>query len=307
MNLFKIIESYKVSCLLMAGVELGLFVRMEPPATLDELCEGFHGPSLERLLSAFITIGVVVKEDGRYGLSHSGKKLGEDGTLNALALISLHQYLPAWSQLAQTIRTGEPAMRNIWGEDVWNRRSQGGDEGRQFVDLMERIQINLAPQVVSAYDFSSYARVADIGGGTGHMIKTIVERWPGIKGIVFDLPRVVAAAAERLAPVKNRCECIGGSFFESVPEADLYILQSILHDWNDERCLRILRNIRDAAAEDAKLLIIEGHKKNPIMDLHMLLINDGKERSARELHGLVKQAGCRSTRQINAVMTEVVL
>ena len=168
--------------------------------------------------------------------------------------------------------------------------------------------------VLDAYDFSEISVVVDIGGGNGSQISQVLERYPDMKGILFDLPHVVERAQEPIASagLSDRCDLVGGSFFESVPEgADAYMMRHIIHDWDDEKSLMILRNCHQAMSSDAKLLVVESvipPGNDPFggkfLDLVMLLIPGGKERTEEEYRGLFNDAGFDLSR-IVATETEI--
>ena len=154
--------------------------------------------------------------------------------------------------------------------------------------------------MAAAYDFSRCTTVVDVGGGAGAFLDGILEANPQLRGVVFDLPSVAPAAEELLAAsgVVDRCQVVGGDFFESVPGAgDVYILSWVIHDWDDERSVAILKNCRAAMADDAKLLVFEavippgdGPSFAKLYDLHMLVLSGGRERTESEFRALLAAA-----------------
>jgi SAM-dependent methyltransferase len=165
----------------------------------------------------------------------------------------------------------------------------------------------VASAVVEAYDFSDCRTVVDVGGGHGTLLGAILAAHAHLRGILFDLPHVAASAAPFLvaAGVADRCETIAGDFFEALPSGDTYILAQILHDWDDERSQRILQNCRSAMAPAGRLLIVElvlppGNEPSlgKLLDLHMLVLLTGRERTEAEYRDLLGSAGFRLTRVI---------
>ena len=151
--------------------------------------------------------------------------------------------------------------------------------------------------VVAAYDFSSFSRIADVGGGRGHLIRAILKATPGAQGLLFDLPEVAENA--RSMGDNDRLSFVGGSFFEDdIPAADAYLMMMVLHDWTDERCVDILKNLRRTAPAGSKLLVIEydfpegaGEIMPRLGDIHMMVLTGGRERTGRQYQALFAQAG----------------
>ena len=160
--------------------------------------------------------------------------------------------------------------------------------------------------MLDAYDFSGIGVLADIGGGNGSTLVGVLGRYPEMRGILFDLPGVVERARAEIeaAGLADRCEVVGGSFFEAVPGgADAYLLRHIIHDWDDEKAAAILRNVRRAMGEGARLLVVEGvippgnePSFGKLLDLTMLVIPGGLERTEEEYRRLYEAAGFRLTR-----------
>jgi hypothetical protein len=188
----------------------------------------------------------------------------------------------------------------------WAHRQQHPELGACFDDMLERSTEGAAPVILASYDFSSFRTVADIGGGRGALLAAILKAHPSLNGILFDQPHVVAGARPHLeaAGVAGRCLLAGGSLFDRMPDgADLHILKSVIHDWDDERSLAILRNCRLALKQQGTLLLIERvmpvrveHAPDVILrDLHMLAVTGGRERSEVEYRGLFEAAGLKPT------------
>jgi hypothetical protein len=162
--------------------------------------------------------------------------------------------------------------------------------------------------VIGAYDFSGITRLVDVGGGHGALLSTILEKYPQIQGVLFDTPPVIEGATRAIEEqsLAGRCELVAGDFFRSVPQGgDAYLMKSILHDWDDERAVTILRNCRAAMREGGKILVVEtvlpeGNTPSlgKLNDLIMLLFLRGFERTEAEWHSLCDRAGLRMARLV---------
>jgi hypothetical protein len=205
-----------------------------------------------------------------------------------------------------SIRTGENAFKALHGADVWSYRSTRPRENELFnAAMLGNTSIQTAG-LLAAYDFSRYATIADVGGGTGALLAAILQRCPNSKGILFDLEHVVSSAHTELerADVADRCRIVAGSFFDGVPAgADAYIMKSILHDYTDDRATQILRKCREVTSSGVTLLVIERvvgpPNEDPITkfsDLNMLVAPDGRERTEAEWRELFAAGGFRLER-----------
>jgi hypothetical protein len=182
------------------------------------------------------------------------------------------------------------------------------DEAAMFSDLLIGLNSADAPAVAAAYDFSSFSHVADIGGATGHLLATVFARHPGPRGTLFDLPHNQAGAAELIASrgMADRVSFTPGSFFESIPTGcDLYVLSHIIHDWSEQQCLIILGNCYRAMSPNSRLLIIEmvlsdGNAFHPgkMLDMTMLALTPGQERTEPQYRALLEKANFKLTRVI---------
>src|SRR5262245_60650193 len=169
-------------------------------------------------------------------------------------------YWQAWGHLLHSVRTGENAFQDLNGKDVWQFRAEHPEYGATFDRAMTQLSRGGAEAVIRAYDFSPLRHIADVGGGQGLMVAAILRAHPHMRGTLFDQPNVVAGAKAVLAErgVIERCAIVGGSFFETVPEgADAYLMRVVIHDWEDDEAIAILKVCRRAMGETAKLLLIE--------------------------------------------------
>lgn len=202
----------------------------------------------------------------------------------------------AWGDLLHSVRTGENAFRHVHGADVWAYRSQHPDEQVIFDRAMADLSRRLNAAVIETYDFSRFGTVVDVGGGRGALLSGLLEAHLEMNGVLFDQPHVVADVAE-----VGRMRVAPGSFFESVPEGgDAYVLKWIIHDWENEEAIAILRTCRRAMRPDAVLLLVERLLGEPneepgakFSDLNMLVSAGGRERTADEYAELFTASGLR--------------
>jgi hypothetical protein len=296
---------FQVSQAIHVAARLGIADLLAGGArTSDELAEetGTHADSLYRLLRALATVGVLHEEPGRrFALTPLGEPLRSDaeGSLAGWARFMGRPYFwEAWTALEHSVRTGENAFRAVHGTDVWSYRSEHPEESALFDGAMAALTGAANRAVLAAYDFSRFGTLADIGGGNGTLLAAILSANPGMRGILFDQPHVVAGATGVLAPVADRCTVVSGSFFESVPAgADAYLLKWIIHDWEDPEATAILSTCR-AALDGGTILVIERVVGPPnedpataFGDLNMLVAPGGRERTLDEFERLFADAG----------------
>ncbi len=207
----------------------------------------------------------------------------------------------AWAEIDYSVKTGKTAFDKVYGEPVFDYLADHPEKARIFDAAMTGIHGREAHAVLDAYDFSAFGTIADIGGGNGSQISSLLEKYASTQGILFDLPHVIERARPRIdsAGLSDRCQLVGGSFFESVPEgADAYILRHIVHDWDEDKVLAILHNCHKAMPTHGKLLVVEsvippGNEPfgGKLLDLVMLLIPGGQERTEAEYQSLLGKAG----------------
>jgi hypothetical protein len=277
------------------------------PRTASELAAAVDADekSLYRLLRAVATVGVVEElSDRRFRLTEMGERLrdGVPGSLSGWArFIGRPYHWNSWSRLTEAVRAGGHAFRMEHGTDVWSYRREHPGESVIFNAAMKARSEQVAVAVATRHDFSVYRTVVDVGGGSGRQLTAILERYPTVRGVLFDQPHIVADSRQYIesAGVAGRCELVGGSFFESVPAGgDAYMLQSILHDWYDEDCLRILAVCRAAMHAQARLIVVERILESPnqgrdgkFSDLNMFVAAGGQERTDEEWRTLLGRAG----------------
>jgi hypothetical protein len=269
-----------------------------------------HPEALYRLLRALASVGVCSSDaGGRFRLTPVGELLrtGVTGSMRGVADYCGSEWSwKAWGSLLHSVRTGRTAFNDVFGEGCFDYLAKHPDESAVFNEGMTGFSGMESAAVAAAYDFSRFGTLIDVGGGHGHLLGTILKTTPNLRGVVFDAPHVVAGAGSLLKEmgVADRCRAEGGDFFKAVPAGgDAYILKHIIHDWNDADSGTILRNIRKVSKPGTKLLLVElvippGDDPHfgKLLDLEMLVLASGKERTEAEYATLVADAGFRLTR-----------
>lgn len=311
-----LIAGHRVTAIIHVAAELGIAdILADRPRTAAELAQltETHERSLYRLMRALVAIGICTEaDDGRFGLTEMGTHLSaqSDFSLKAWALVDGGMLRAGWTQLIESIRTGKtgPELAGQLHERFEVMAKTG------FNEAMVSLTSVVIPGVLSAYDFSGIGTLMDVGGGLGELMIAVLKRYPSMRGMVFDLPHCAEGAKQKLADaaVADRCEFIAGSFFDSVPAgADAIMMKSIIHDWNDERCVRIFQNCRRVLKPGARLLVLDRvvpERLEPtadnldivLMDLNMLRGPGGLERTASEHRELLAQGGFQMTRIVPA-------
>ena len=275
----------------------------EAPLSVAQLAEltGTDELALGRLLRMVAALEVLASDDGdHYRLGPLGEPLREGpGSLRAQAeLLTSPHFWAAWGALDHAVETGESAFRQVNGASIFELAGSDPEVARVFQGWMTAQTEFQLPLVLEAYDFSRFSRVVDLGGGRGAFLGGILRANPNTHGVLFDIPEVVAQA-DGLAGVEDRCERVGGDFQAGVPHGgDLYLFKLVLHNWDDAAVVRMLRNVREAAAPDARVLAVEfvlpeepRFTYASLMDLNMLVLTGGRERTAAEHAALQREAG----------------
>ena len=265
-----------------------------------------------RLMRALASRGVLRhRRDHTFTLTSIGKALrtGTPGSVRDFALFLGHPLRwEDWGNLLYSVQTGKPSVDMLRGVPFFEYVDTDTDLAAAFNNAMTAGSEFAIYAVLAAYDFSGFRKIIDVGGGHGRLLSTILTKAPAARGVVYDLPAVVDGAGPELtkAGVAARCEVIGGSFFDSVPEGgDAYLMKAILHDWNDDDALK-LANIRTAMPPDGKLVLLESvlperssSDLGLLIDLEMLVAVGGKERTRAEWANLLGRAGFRLTRVVH--------
>ena len=310
-----LLDGYRSTALLYLGAKLGIAdLLADGPRSSAELAGliGAHGPSLLRTLRGLVAVGVCTEgREGLFGLTRLGESLqsGKSDSLRGFAILCGEEFMSAWSGLAHSVMSGDAAFDHVFGVSQWEHRRRHPELNYYFNDWLRGVTNGVARDLLAAYDFSSFRTIADVGGGQGALLSAILNAYPAATGILFDQAHVIADVLPIMeaAGVASRCRIVGGSFFDSVPGGiDACILKSVIHDWDDERSLAILNNCRKALNENGKLLLIERlppvrveqHPHVILIDLHMLALTGGRERTEGEYRTLLATAGFKLERVI---------
>ena len=309
-DLLRLVDGFRVTQTIYAGVELGIpDLLAEGERTADDLADasGADPPTLYRLLRALASLGIVHEGDERrFSLTDLGRPLRSDvpGSLRGWVRLQGRDYLwRSWGNLANAVREGQNSFRMVHGTDIWEWRAEHADESAIFDEAMRSMTIGANASILDAYDFGRFGTIVDVAGGNGTLIAAVLATHPAARGILFDQEHVVSGAEPilRAAGVLDRCQIVAGSFFESVPDgADAYVLKWIIHDWEDEESVAILRTCRAAMGTDAVVLLIERDLGRPnedpvakLADLNMLVMPGGRERALDEYAALFDAADLR--------------
>jgi SAM-dependent methyltransferase len=307
-QLIELIWGYQRSQIVYAAARLGLAdLLADEPQSIEELATatGTDAASLYRLLRTLAGHGLFAeRDDARFeqtGLSEL-LRTGTAGSLRAMALAEGEDFYPVWGHLVSSVQTGEPAFERVFGMSNWEYREHHPEANGRFNAYMSDLTRQKAAAVVANYPFPDRGVVIDVGGGDGTLLAAILQAYPDLRGVLFDLPHVAEEAGRtlRAAGVAERCDVVGGDFFVAVPRGgDCYLLATVLHDWDDERSAEILRQCRQSLAQGGRVLLIErvmplGNTPSPakLRDLHMLVTNaGGRERTEAEWETLLATGG----------------
>jgi hypothetical protein len=266
---------------------------------------GTNTDATYRLLRGLATVGIVeaLAED-RFALTPVGQCLRSDvpGSMRSLLIAEMApgHWLP-WGNMEHSIRTGMPAAPKSLGKPAWQYYEEHPEEANHFAQGMSGMSAMAIDAVLEAYSFTGAQLVVDVGGSHGSLLSAVLQKFPEAHGILFDRPNVVSGAGPTLerAGVARRVTCRGGSFFDSVPEGgDVYLLKSVLHDWSDDECVQILSACRKAMIPEGRVVVVEMLISNegspspaPLIDLNMLVMLTGRERTQQEYGALFTRAG----------------
>lgn len=277
---------------------------------------------LYRIMRSLASVGIFTDEgERRFGLTPVGHTLRSDvpGSMRHFALfVGSPAHWKAWGSLPQALRTGQDAFSLVHRMGFFEYAQTDAAFDQVFNASMTAFSAMEGMAVKAAYDFSGVGRLVDVGGGQGLLLGTILEGYPALKGVLYDLPHVVAQAEPllRQAGVLDRVERVGGDFFESVPSGgDTYIMKSILHDWPDEACVKILKNCARAMQPGGRVLAVDlvmstdsRPEDGKFLDLEMLVMTQGgKERTEAEFAALFQAAGLRLNRVVRTMSPRCVI
>jgi len=274
------------------------------PLSVDVLAvkTNTHAPTLYRLLRALSSVGIFAEIDERvFGMTPLGQCLLSDAMRPMARMFLSDWHDRAWNSLAYTIRTGKPGFDHAFGKQAFEWM-EDNPEARTILDQTQGLKaIGFAKAVIEVHDFSEFSSICDVGGGQGSFLIQLLVNYPHIKGIVADMPGAIVAAERAIAKTGliDRCKAIPYDFLKEVPPAcDAYFLVNVLHDWEDEACRRLLKNISQAMSTDSKLWIVEyliepgsGFSVAKLLDIEVLVMGGGRERTINEYKALLSSVG----------------
>jgi hypothetical protein len=313
--LLQLVNGYQTTQAIHVAVRLGLADRIgDEPRPAKDLADeaGVDRGALYRLMRALSTIGVFDEiAPGQFRSTRMSELLRRDHPRSVAGwptFVGRSYHWASWGDLHATVTTGENAMVRRYGEDVWHYRATRPDETEIFNAAMSSLSGRAAAAVAAAYDFNQFSLIVDVGGADGSMLAGVLGIHPGPRGIVFDLPYVVAGAEAVLeaAGLQARCTTLGGSYLDAVPaDADAYMIKSVLMDHSDDDCRHVLGNICSAMDSDSKLLVVEqvvdrgvSSRAAAFSDLNMLVTTGGRLRSREEWAVLIMSAGLVANRVV---------
>ncbi len=312
LDLIQSLWSFVLSQALHVAARLAVFDALRDRArTAGEVAEitSAQEHPLKRLLRFLTSVDVLTEDDrGRFSLTGRGEFFRSDHpqSLRPLAMMYAAPFLwGPWGALYDVVKTGGPAFDRFHGVPFFDYLGTHPDAATIFNAAMSSASNVDIPLVLDAYDFSPFKRIVDVAGGHGALLRAILESSPGSAGVLFDAPSVIEGARGLAsAGIAARCELVAGDMFQSVPAgADGYVMKRILHDWSDAECVRILSNCRRAISPDGRLLVMDNVVKPPNrpdpakwMDLNMMVLLTGRERTESEFAKLFADAGFRLVR-----------
>jgi hypothetical protein len=296
---------------------VGTFARLGLADTMDNGADqpaaiaaphGLDAGRMYRLLRALSTVGIVTEHaHGRFTLTPLGRLLGSHAphSMRTAAILLTEYHADIWAKLDEAL-VGGTAFEALKGKPLFAWLADNPDEGARFQEMMAEVHEPETPAIVGAYDFSRYQHIIDIGGGNGSLLSAIFAAFPGRRGTLFDLPEGIAAAKRGEGGPLPGVTLVAGDVFAAAPAGgDLYLLRHLLHDYADEDAVRILSNIRGAMRPDARVLVLE--KLVPVddtpgpgrwLDLHVMLLTGGAERTRDEYATLFTRAGLHLARTL---------
>ncbi len=299
-----------ISKSIWCAAELEIADRLKDgPRSAEELaiasdCSVEH---LDRLLSALSTIGIFRRSDDKFENTALSSTLirGDSSSCWCMASFYGNEVYKATDHLLTTLRTGRDSWREAHGVSVWDYFERNPDRGSVFDRVMNSSAVSESRAVLETYDFSSCRTVVDVGGGNGDLLMAVLERFPAARGVLYDKPKVVARARaeQRDRSPYVRCDFVAGDFFTSVPAGgDVYLLRRILHDWDDDSAVKILRTCRSALVAKSRVLLVEAVLNRQMagnwLDVGMMIFG-GKERTADDYERLLRSAELRLQRVLS--------
>lgn len=312
--MFRMITGFWVSQIIGVAARLDIAEHLHGGAkTADELSRltNSEPSALFRVLRAAASVGVFqLGADNRFSVTPLGETLrsGIPGSMREMAIMQTAKghWLP-WGKLEDAVRTGQSQASATLGCELFEHYASAPEEAAAFSGAMGNLSALVASEVATHVDTSGLSRAVDVGGAEGTLIAALLAKNPSLEGVVFDLPHATATATAKLEAqgLLGRCAVVAGDFFKSVPSGDLYVLKQILHDWNDEQATMILRHCAKAMTARGRVAIVEmvipddgSPTPAQLMDVNMLAILPGRERTQSEYTALLAAAGLRFDRLV---------
>jgi hypothetical protein len=309
-RLFQAASGYMISAALSVAAKLKIAdLLADGPRSVADLAEATKSneDGLYRVLRALVSAGFFTAPGPRtFALSPEVELLRSDvpGSIRPMVLWMANAlHFEVWSEMSYSVETGKPAIDMLYGKPCFEALGGLPEVAREFNDAMTCFSGSLAPALLEAYDFTGTHTLMDVAGGHGYVLCEVLSRYPEMRGILFDMPGVVDGARSRIESLNldGRCQTAAGDFFTEIPAgADAYYMQHIIHDWDDEPALTILRNCRQAldSHRNGTLLVMDNvipETPQPhygkLLDLEMMLMPGGRERTETEFHRLFAEAG----------------
>jgi len=308
-----LVSGMRVTQLIYVAAKLGIADLLKDGSkSIDDLASkvGAHPQTLYRVLRALASIGIFAEVRNRqFELTALAEPLQDrvPGSMRARAInFGGEGFWKPWGDLLNCVKTGDTPFNRVFGMSFWEYLTRNAEAGTIFNKSMSAITEQSANAVVEAYDFSGANRVVDLGGGRGALIAAILKRYPHVQGVLTDLPPVAneAKAFIESEGLEDRCEFIGGDYFQSVPSgADIYIMKSIIQGEEDNGAVAILKNCRRAMGNHARLLIVDlimpphgSPSPANVFDVHMWVLDGGLLRTEEEFRALFEKAGFKVNR-----------
>jgi hypothetical protein len=321
--LFQMATGYWVSQAIYVAAKLGIAdLLKDGPQSYVALAAatGSDAPSLFRVMRALASVGIFshVGKD-RFALSRLAESLRTDtpASLRAMVITIGEIHYQACGNLLHSVQTGSPAFQNVFGASLFDYLRQNVDDADAFNQGMANVASMLAYAVLMAYDFGGISSIVDVGGGRGTLLEKILQFNPDMRGTVFD----TASTIERTKQLHDDnaegrlCSYVPGDFFISVPQgADAYLLSGVIHDWDDERAIRILGSCRRAMTRNSRVLLVDMVVPDngvncftKLLDLNMLVMNGGRERTETEFRTLLDASGYKLTKIVPTMAPQSVI
>ncbi len=315
--------SYWKTQTIYAAIKLNILDELAThPCDLQTLATRLHldSAALSRLMNGLQVLGLIVKDDEKYIVTDNGKLFTEQhpSTLKFACLIWGDEHYLTWHDLSHAIQTGGAMFESIYGKNFFQWLNDNPSKLKIYHKAISTYAHQDYARIPTIHDFSHHKRLLDLGGGIGILLANILLQYPQLEGFLLEQELVLQAAAEFLENkgVRSRCTLISGNFFEKLPlQCDAILMSRILHDWNDTSCLKILQNCFDALDTNGKLYIIEiiypdkiTIDKGVLLDLNMLVVTGGKERTKREFQELLKKANftIEEIKPINSILSLII-